>query len=247
MSVYAEPKFLSSGESCLVVEFADEVNMGANASVQALRHLVNAHFSGRVVRECVPTYRSLSINFDPLLIEWDVLIGRVKELLLQSCADVLSVREVVEMPVCYGGEYGPDIESVAAYTKLSVEEVVKRHTSRPYYCYMLGFTPGYPYLGGMDESLSVPRLPSPRTHIPMGTVAIAGTQTGVYPIASPGGWQLLGRTPLRLFDPKANPVTLIQAGEWVRFAPVSEEEYHSIEIQVNQGTYTVCRTKEAHA
>lgn len=236
MSVYPEPKFLSSGESCLVVEFADEVNMGANASVQALRRLVSARLSGRVIRECVPTYRSLSINFDPLLIKWEALVGVVKDLLTQSSASAVADREIVELPVCYGGEYGPDLENVAAHTKLSVEEVIARHTSRPYYCYMLGFTPGYPYLGGMDESLAVPRLANPRTHIPMGTVAIAGMQTGVYPIASPGGWQLLGRTPLRLFDPESNPATLIEAGAWVRFVSIPEEEYLSIIAR---------RTKEA--
>ena len=140
--------------------------------------------------------------------------------------------------MCYGGEYGPDIDNVAEHAGISVEEVIKRHTAPVCHCYMIGFVPGFAYLGGMDESIATPRLQNPRTVIKGGSVGIAGKQTGIYPIDSPGGWQLIGRTPLRLFTPEASCPTLIDSGYGVRFVPVSEDEYKIIEARVADGTYT---------
>lgn len=245
MGIYAEPKIVDSGISCLVVEFADCIAMEANASVQALKTHILKRFSARFVRECVPTYRSLAINYDPHQLSRDALMSVIRELLeLKQESQQQSLREVVEVPVCYGGEYGPDLDFIAEHTKLSQEEVIKRHCAPTYYCYMLGFTPGFCYIGGMDEQLTTPRLSNPRTSIPMGSVGIAGKQTGIYPIASPGGWQLLGRTPLRLFDPQRNPITLIQAGEWVRFKPIEESLFAQIEKDVALGQYQPIRVEE---
>jgi inhibitor of KinA len=132
---------------------------------------------------------------------------------------------VVEIPVCYGGEFGPDLGYVAEHNQLSVEEVIEIHTSGQYLVYMIGFAPGFPYLGGMSERIMAPRRQSPRLAIPAGTVGIAGMQTGVYPIETPGGWQLIGRTPLALFRPQDNPPSLLQSGDIVRFCQISDKEY----------------------
>ncbi|HHY76979.1 MAG TPA: 5-oxoprolinase subunit PxpB, partial [Clostridiales bacterium] len=147
--------------------------------------------------------------------------------------------KVVEIPTIYGGEYGPDIEFVAQHNNLTVDEVIEIHSSRNYLIYMLGFTPGFPYLGGMSEKIETPRLKTPRTKIPAGSVGIAGKQTGIYPIDSPGGWQLIGRTPVKLYDPLADPPVLLNAGDYVRFVPIDEKEYKSILKQVEENKYKV--------
>ena len=247
MGIYVEPKIVDSGVSCLVVEFADCIAMEANASVQALKKRIFDRFPESLVRECVPTYRSLAINYDPKRLKRDVLVAIIRELLeLKQENEQRGTREIVEVPVCYGGEHGPDLDFIAEHTGLPVTEVIKRHCAPTYYCYMLGFTPGFCYIGGMDEQLTTPRLSNPRTSIPMGSVGIAGKQTGIYPIASPGGWQLLGQTPLRLFDPLRNPITLIQAGDWVRFKPVGEDVFLQIEKDVALGTYQPVRVEEPY-
>jgi inhibitor of KinA len=138
-----------------------------------------------------------------------------------------SKQRFVEIPVCYGGEYGPDLEAVAEYHHLSTSEVVEIHSKEEYLVYMIGFAPGFPYLGGMSEEIATPRRHSPRLSIPEGSVGIAGMQTGVYPISTPGGWQLIGRTPLELFCPNENPPTLLQSGDIVKFVPISLEEYQA--------------------
>jgi KipI family sensor histidine kinase inhibitor len=154
-------------------------------------------------------------------------------------------KRVLVMPVAYGGEYGPDMANVSSHTKLDEREIIERHTARDYYCYMLGFTPGFSYLGGLDEKLATPRLKTPRALIPAGSVGIAGSQTGAYSIDSPGGWQLIGRTPLRLFDPQnsENP-TLVDAGDWIRFRGVSGGEFEAIKREADAGTYVPERVCE---
>lgn len=144
---------------------------------------------------------------------------------------------VVHIPVCYGGEYGLDLETVAKHNGISVDEVINIHADTDYLIYMMGFTPGFPYLGGMSEKIATPRLEVPRRKIPVGSVGIAGAQTGVYSMETPGGWQLIGRTPVRLFDSsKQNPI-LLQAGNYVRFVRITEAEYQMIEAEIKQGIY----------
>ena len=151
-----------------------------------------------------------------------------------------SAARVVLVPTLYAGEYGPDIEFVAENAGLTTDEVIAIHSGKDYLVYMMGFSPGFPYLGGLDERLATPRLESPRIAIPAGSVGIAEGQTGVYPIASPGGWRLIGRSPLALFDPNTDPPTIINAGDYVRFVPMdSEEEYIEIDRQVQAGEYQV--------
>lgn len=236
LAVYIdEPKYLAAGESCVVVEFADEINRSANDAVTNLKkHLLSQK---RIpVVECLPTYRSLAVYFDPTLVSADEVIKEAKAAPKTAGGGDGTVT-IIDIPVCYGGEYGPDITNVAQHANISEEEVVARHSAKPCHCYMIGFLPGFAYLGGMDESIATPRLQTPRTVIKGGSVGIAGKQTGIYPIDSPGGWQLIGRTPLRLFTPEASRPTLIEAGYEVRFVPVSEDEYKKIEAEVAAGSY----------
>lgn len=238
MSVYLkEPKLLQAGESCLVIEFADEISREANDAVMNLRHWLKNQKRVPIV-ECLPTYRSLAVYFNPLTVSKKQIIDEVLNAVKSSSEAQSSSHKVISIPVCYGGEYGPDIDNVAEHAGISVEEVIKRHTTPVCHCYMIGFVPGFAYLGGMDESIATPRLQNPRTVIKGGSVGIAGKQTGIYPIDSPGGWQLIGRTPLRLFTPEASCPTLIDSGYGVRFVPVSEDEYKIIEARVADGTYT---------
>ncbi len=236
MAIYVDkPKYLDAGESCVVVEFADEIDRGANDAVNALAKYMTAQKRAPVI-ECVPTYRSLAIYFDPLKTTREAVVGTAGSA-PSLCANDAAAGTEIEIPVCYGGEYGPDIDNVAEHAGISAEEVVRRHSARACHCYMIGFLPGFAYLGGMDESIATPRLANPRTVIKGGSVGIAGKQTGIYPIDSPGGWQLIGRTPLRLFTPEAERPTLIESGYEVRFVPVSEEEYKRIEAEVASGSY----------
>ena len=245
LAVYIEePKYLAAGESCVVVEFADEISRAANDAVTALtKHMRSQK---RVpLMECLPTYRSLAIYFDPTKTTREAVVKEAKSAPAPAAGGSGAGTEI-EIPVCYGGEYGPDIANVAEHAGISEEEVVKRHSAKPCHCYMIGFLPGFAYLGGMDESIATPRLANPRTVIKGGSVGIAGKQTGIYPIDSPGGWQLIGRTPLRLFTPEAGRPTLIEAGYEVRFVPVSEEEFKKIEAEVAAGIYKPV-VKEAEA
>ena len=160
-----------------------------------------------------------------MVLDAEMLVDSVEKILDGRGGEAQAEGETVVIPVVYGGEYGPDIDNVCQHTGLSREEVIARHSGREYLIYMLGFTPGFPYMGGMDETIATPRLKTPRTAIPAGSVGIAGAQTGVYPIQSPGGWQLIGRTPLKLFDMDRPDPFLLRAGQKVVFRPISEEEY----------------------
>ena len=237
MSLYInDPRFLTAGESCLFVEFADEIDLGANEAVMGLKDYL-LHQKNVPIVECLPTYRSLAVYFDPTEVSAAGIIKAVQTAPRLKSEECKAAYREIYIPVCYGGEYGPDIATVAQNAGISEEDVIKRHSARVCHCYMIGFLPGFAYLGGMDETIATPRLTNPRTVINGGSVGIAGKQTGIYPIDSPGGWQLIGRTPLHLFTPEASRPTLIEAGYEVRFVPVTEEEYKNIEAEVAAGSY----------
>ena len=227
MEQKCEVKILPAGDSCLMVDFGNIISIDINSRVQALRKkLEKANFPQ--ITELVPTYRSLAVYFEPSLTDIAILTSRIRDMVPCGIISETASRKTITIPVCYGGEYGPDLGYVASYNDLSQEDVIRIHTGSSYYCYMHGFTPGFPYLGGMDDAIATPRLDHPRESIPGGSVGIAGKQTGVYPIDSPGGWQLIGKTPLKMFDPQRTPPAIMDAGLWVRFKAVSEKQFLEI-------------------
>ena len=190
------------------------------------------------ISDLVPSYRSLLIEYDPTLTDHDHLIDAVARADVQLGSSPALPTKVVVIPTLYGGAHGPDLEYVAEHADLSVDQVVDIHCGVDYRVYMIGFSPGFPYLGGMSERLATPRLKTPRVRIPAGSVGIAESQTGVYPAASPGGWRLIGGTPLKLFKPDRAPPSLVVAGDYIRFTVIdSEAEYRRIEAAVAADEY----------
>ncbi|MGN0838112.1 MAG: 5-oxoprolinase subunit PxpB [Pyramidobacter sp.] len=231
-------EILPAGESCLFVDFGEKISRENNTRVQAVRlALEKEPFVG--MRELVPTYRSLSVYFDPLTTDLAALKERLRrEADAPVCADQ-SAAVTVRVPALFGGEMGPDLPDVAAHTGLSEEEVVRRYCASPLYCYMNGFTPGYPYLGGMDPSLATPRLKTPRQLVPANSVAIGGAQAGAYTIASPGGWRIIGRVPYNLYDPAREPAVAIRSGMNVKFYPVNMSRFMEIQALAAHGRYRI--------
>jgi len=222
-------RLLPLGEQGLVVELGDTIDPEVNAWVHRLAAVVRTEALAGVT-ELVPTYRSLLIIFDPLCITRIELTERITRLAApaESAALPGAASRVVRVPVCYGGEFGPDLEFVARHAGLSIDEVIALHAAREYPVYLLGFTPGFPYLGGLPERIAAPRLETPRKLVAAGSVGIAGSQSGIYPVASPGGWRIIGRTPLRVFDPGRDQPFLAAAGDLVRFEPVDRVAFERI-------------------
>ncbi|MCS7233525.1 MAG: 5-oxoprolinase subunit PxpB [Synergistetes bacterium] len=220
------PKYLPMGDRAFLVRFGDEISEELNKKVRALALLVEKErLPG--VEELVPTYRSLMICYNPIKVSPKDLESVLRKL-VQNIGDVrLPDPKVIEVPTVYGGRYGPDLEFVARYHGLKPEEVIELHANRDYLVYMLGFTPGFTFLGGLDERLHTPRLSTPRKKVPAGSVGIGGKQTGLYAVSSPGGWRLIGRTYLKIYDPKREPPIIVKAGDYMRFIPISEEEFLS--------------------
>jgi KipI family sensor histidine kinase inhibitor len=217
----SSPRFLLAGDAALVVEFGDEIDPKINRRVHALAcALAENPLPG--LGEAVPSYRSLLVHYDPLRLSHVEIESFVSEALQRCEGAPLPEPRLVEIPTVYGGEHGPDIDFVAEHNSLSIEEVIGLHSKAAYTVYMLGFTPGFPYLGGLPDALATPRLETPRQRVPAGSVGIAGAQTGVYPLPTPGGWRLIGWTPMALFDPARKPPALLQPGDQVRFVPTEE-------------------------
>jgi KipI family sensor histidine kinase inhibitor len=235
-------QYIPSGDSAVIIKAGDEISEEINLTVRKLlARIENENIIG--VIDFIPSYNELMICYDLSIISCRKLLDTLRT--LESDIDAIHLPEssVIHIPVLYGGESGPDLKEVAALNKLSEEEVVKIHSSSSYKVYMLGFTPGFCYLGGMDQRIATHRKQSPRLIIPAGAVGIAEKQTGIYPIESPGGWQLIGKTPLRLFDPGNKPEFLIQAGDYIKFYPITEYEFTDILKEVNKGVYRVNKSK----
>lgn len=231
-----EIKILTAGDSSLLIEFGQEISPKINQKITSTVQLMKEqHIEGVV--DIIPAFCSLLINYDPRVIGYEELKERMKNLVKVDVKSQAGKKRIFEIPVCYGGEYGPDIENIANHAGLSVDEVIKIHSSRDYLIYMLGFLPGFTYLGGLDERIHTPRLANPRLKIRAGSVGIGGSQTGIYPLESPGGWQLMGMTPVKTYDPEREVPILVEAGDYIRFVPVTEEEYLAIKEQVEKGTY----------
>lgn len=211
-----KPRIVPLGDASLLVQMGGEIDISINGRVHALARLLEeAGCKGLV--ETVPAYAALLVHYDPLVLSYGQVRDLVRGKLPQAEETVARKPRQVQVPVRYGGELGSDLESVARHLNLRVEDVIRIHSGRVYTVYMMGFTPGFPYMGKLDDTLVMPRLETPRTRVPAGTVAIAGSQTGIYPVASPGGWQLIGWTPLKLFDPASETPFLFAPGDEVEF------------------------------
>lgn len=215
-------------ETAALIEFGNIIDRNINKKIRIFcEYLHDKPFRGFI--EYVPYYTSVSVIYDIVRLQSDEPFEIVKSE-LESILSKLDFscdyeEHIVEVPVCYGNELGPDIEYVAKVNELTVDEVIEIHSKGEYLVYMIGFAPGFPYLGGLSEKIHTPRRQSPRTAIPEGSVGIAGSQTGVYPIETPGGWQIIGQTPLKLFDLSREQKTLLKCGDLVKFCPISYEEY----------------------
>ena len=208
-----------ASDRSLLLSCGDEISFDAHLAVarltrclQGVRGILNLH----------PAYSSVLVDFDPRLRSHAQVEALVRERLASHADQAPPEPRRVEIPVCYGGESGPDLRDVARHTGLTEERVVELHAAAEYLVYFVGFATCFPYLGGLPPELATPRLPAPRKHVPVGSVAIGGAQAGIYPLSSPGGWRLIGRTRLRLFDPSASPPPLLRMGDRVRFVPVPE-------------------------
>ena len=210
------PKILPVGDSALLIRFGDEINLEINQRVHALDALLRAETVTGII-ETVPAYSTMLIHYDPLGLTYENISEWVNAEMERVETSASRKPHRIEVPVRYGGTSGPDLEWVAAQHHLSIPTVVHLHTDRTYTVYMMGFTPGFPYMGKLHPSLITPRLDSPRTLVRAGSVAIAAEQTGIYPIDSPGGWRLIGWTPLRLFDPSSKAPFLLAPGDEVQF------------------------------
>lgn len=232
----ADTRILTAGDSALLVEFGKEISPEINQRISAVVQLMKEqHIEGLV--DMIPAFCSLLINYDPRVISYEEIRERVERLIKVDIKSENGKKKVFEIPVCYGGEYGPDLANIAAHAGLSEEEVIEIHSSQDYLIYMLGFLPGFTYLGGLDERIHTPRLANPRIKINAGSVGIGGSQTGIYPVDSPGGWQLMGMTPVKTYDPERETPILVEAGDYIRFVPITEEEYKRIQDLVARGEY----------
>lgn len=227
------------GDSALIVQLGEGISPSIHELVSNLSTLLNDHpFEGFI--ESVPAYNNLTIYYNPIVVHrsqinrethytlltpFQKVSSFMEELVQQIGNNKLHNERVVTIPVLYGGEFGPDLEYVAKYHALSVDEVIQIHSESDYLVYMIGFAPGFPFMGGLNEQIATPRKETPRLVIAPGSVGIAGKQTGVYSLETPGGWQIIGRTPLDLFLPTISPPTLLQAGDKIRFVPISPKEY----------------------
>ena len=209
-------KIVPLGDSAALIQLGDEVDFTVNQRVHALANLIEASSIHGII-ETVPAYATLLVHYDPLILSFSQIKNHLRVKMDQ--AEEISNREPrrIEVPTRYGGEHGVDLESVASHLRLSVEDVVRIHGEKIYTIYMMGFTPGFPYMGKLDDALVMPRLETPRTRVPAGTVAIAGSQTGIYSIESPGGWNLIGWTSLQLFNPESDSPFLFAPGDEVKF------------------------------
>ena len=235
--MYAYPNFLPAGEMAVSVEFGDEISREVNARVRALEYLIQQKGVPGLV-ETVPSFRALLVYYDPLVIGWDALLENLQSLASRAEAEGLPPGRLVELPCCYGGPLGPDLPDVARRLGLAEDEVVRLHAGAEHLVYFIGFTPGLPYMIGMSDRLTIPRLETPRQKTPAGSVGIGGGQCTVYSVESPGGFWVLGRTPLRLYDPDSADPILLRPGDRVRFRVVGEAEFAAIAREVASGAFT---------
>lgn len=229
-------RFLICSDHSVTVEFSNSINEDINKKVRFISDKLY-DLSNKRIFEWVPTFRSITIYFDSTKMSLGSLKKIVSKIISEYDSNRQSSSKICVIPVCYDREFGLDLDDLSDYTGLSFDEIVQIHSSKDYLIYMLGFLPGFPYLGGLDKRISMPRLKTPRLSIPCGSVGIGGEQTGVYPFESPGGWRLIGRTPIRLFNSESKHPFLYSSGDYIRFQPISLEEYYIIEEKTQKGLW----------
>lgn len=217
--IFTPARIRQMGARALLLELGDEIDESLNAKVHTLARTLE-QLPGVV--EVIPAYASLLIESTPEHVNIQGLRESIERIVDTIVSTPPSSSHVIEIPTRYGGEFGPDLGFVALHNGVSTDDVIRLHTSRPYRVFMLGFAPGFAYLGSLPQGIAAPRLESPRVYVPAGSVGIAGRQTGIYPRASPGGWRLIGRTDVQVFDPSRNPPTLLQPGDYVHFKAITE-------------------------
>ena len=223
-----KPTISPVGDCAISIDFGQVIDPKINRQIrQIIEQIKGLQLDGII--ELVPTYCALLVQYDAMVYSYSDICRILEPTLQESVTDSANeLVTIVEIPTVYGGEFGPDLGFVASYNHLSEAEVVSIHSGTDYLVYMLGFIPGFTYLGGMDPRIATPRLSSPRTLIPAGSVGIAGEQTGTYPSDSPGGWQIIGRTPVTMYDMSKEQAALLQAGDYVRYVSIDENEFHRV-------------------
>ncbi|MDR7073243.1 5-oxoprolinase subunit PxpB [Fictibacillus barbaricus] len=225
------------GDTAVIIELGTDINLDTHQKVKTVSKALDENLYDWMI-EYVPGFTTVSVFYDPMKINseklpYENVAKQLISLLKNLNAGEDTEARVVTIPVCYGGEFGPDLEEVAEHNGLTPEEVIEIHSNGDYLVYMIGFAPGFPYIGGMSEKIAAPRRKDPRLKIPAGSVGIAGKQTGVYPIETPGGWQLIGKTPRALFLPNGESPSLLKAGDKIKFEPITIEEFQNWEENEN--------------
>lgn len=233
-----EMRFMPAGDRAMVVEFGNEINERINDQVHALEARLTESQTVGIV-ELVPTFRSLMVYYDPYRTSFGEL-----EQTIRAFGNILgnsgrTKKKILKIPCCYGARFGLDLKDMEEYTGLGRDEIIRIHSSVDYKIYMMGFLPGFVYLGGLDKRIEMPRLKTPRLKILPGAVGIGGSQTGVYPVASPGGWRLMGGTPVDFYDPDREEPILCRAGEYIRFVPITIDDYYEIRHMIVKGRYQI--------
>ena len=223
-----KPTISPVGDRAISIDFGQVIDPTINRHIrQTIERIKELQLDGII--ELVPTYCALLVEYDAMLYSYSEICNIIEPTLEEGMTNTTNeLVTVVEVPTVYGGEFGTDLRFVASHNHLSEDEVISIHSGTDYLVYMLGFIPGFTYLGGMDPRIATPRLSSPRTLIPAGSVGIAGEQTGTYPSDSPGGWQIIGRTPVTMYDMSKAQAALLKAGDYVRYVPIDESEFHRI-------------------
>jgi KipI family sensor histidine kinase inhibitor len=215
------------GDSAVAVEFEPRIDLEINARAIGLAEAIQAAgIAG--IRDVVPTYCAVAVYFDPLRTNLDRLVNWLEQAAARSARNRSSEQKTIDVPVCYGGEFGPDLDEVARFARVTPEEVVRLHAGTTYHVFMLGFVPGFAYMGTVDPRIAAPRRSTPRLRVPQGSVAVAGGQTGIYPAETPGGWQVIGRTPLKPCDFSRPIPFLFRAGDAVHFVPILRADYERL-------------------
>jgi inhibitor of KinA len=235
--------FYPLGEAAVKCCFHEDISTALTNKIQSFCQKLHHNHAG--ITEWVPAYDSVAVYYDPWKLSYEEITNVLQPIANEIDVNHQKTNTVITIPTVYGSDYGPDLENLAAANNLSTKEVIDLHTKRHYLINMIGFLPGFPYLSGIDERLAMPRLENPRKSVPAGSVGIAESQTGIYPLASPGGWNIIGRTPLKLFDAEKEEPFLFEQGDYLQFTSITEDEFKRIQREIEDGTYELERREES--